>query len=664
MRRFTLMMLVLAVVCMPGGVAAQRRPTRPTTRPSTRPLPDVRRDAPPPSEEALSDRRFVFSDDDRPLAKDASTPLLVHLIERYLSGASDRNELDKKAQEILSRHPGNRALLQEFVADFRALSPSTLSERFTLPDVEAGAPLTGSQVRTALSRALPGTGSSSAERPQPPRVTRILPEPPPEGYRPGQQLSIQGSGFARAPSGNRIEIRGRDDLLGASPRFTVTGSQLTRTGLAFRLPDRVAPGIYGLTLVTDGGAASQIGEVHVAVLASDLAPTPILEGLDVDSVEAGGEVTIVGHDFVGGSQYHIGFYAYDWFIEEYEPWKSPWVLKYQTKTRKAANTRQIPLQVPPDLVPGRYQIAIWLIDSEMSNRKELEIEPSGFRLELMKLRCDALARCGDCNVYEFAERDTIQLMWLLCVDDRCFLGRSERREYSRSGQSISLLPEEGQLWPVPNTSSIDEDALECREYFHHGGVKGYISLTVWVCRSPSKVYSDAEFAFLGNLLELDLYTMNSAYVEGEECRINIGENNKDIISRDLWLPTVWSWLDSGDMCVARDIGSRTEVWLIEDLLKVFPQPPASVGDPDIPDSDFSYVDNGDYWHWEVFGVPWSIEGWEDCPRLASHVADKCDELFESYVMSESDYTNGKVMWLMGDYELFFKVARQPLGWNP
>lgn len=329
----------------------------------------------------------------RSKAEPSLSSAVVHLLDRYLSGAPDLDDADRVVAEVLPRHGVDRATLAAFVADYKKV-PEVVRAKVTPPELlkaSVATPLSKtSRAPLVLSRKVPRLAvvervGSAVAKPLTPPPAELAPSPPLEMKRPklahlGRLLKLRR--LPEFPWPYLLDIEEPDGsytwgdvitLEGLFPELTAATSgtyrafsqvqYLDNEAIVTELPIVTrATGKLDVRLTTTrrGGWSPVVwvtrtvdGETHVSnqlALALE-APTPIEHHpvpTRIDSISPPGQFA-GDRVFVTGLNLHTG--PFEWDLVDAREDDKP-LLLYPTKI---SNT-EVEIRLPRAMMGGSYRV--------------------------------------------------------------------------------------------------------------------------------------------------------------------------------------------------------------------------------------------------------------------------------------------------------------------
>jgi len=350
-------------------------------------------------------------------------PVLVHAIERYLQGATDKSEIDKALEDALRRHPVvNREMLQKFVNDYKQV-PEQIRMRITpvqLRNLGVTRKLEISTLATAVRKL------SVAERPSPviqpvivgqlrpltnPVITRLEPDSR-RSYRAGDTVDIIGQRFAPDRSKNKIHIL--IDFHGEkAPMQTLTPTIATSTGLRVTLP-KLNPGQYYLrveSLTKIGDEEREAWKRSNTIdffIETSPPPKPVITRISPSDQYPGRTVIVQGNNFIPGKETDL----------VWEPLDFPPPTRMALATRATVrSSTELSVNLPLLVLPGRYAMRVYIAGVGISDSFVYTIKAPKYRVIFTKLKCiDETNPESLFGVNEWAS-DEIVTVWVVAADE-------------------------------------------------------------------------------------------------------------------------------------------------------------------------------------------------------------------------------------------------------
>jgi hypothetical protein len=266
--------------------------------------------------------------------KDPFIPIVARLMERHLANVTPKNEFDQAFENVLKQNPKmTPARMATFVKNYNDLHDQLRRDQVRrdhfvepTPNRPARAPLTREDVRKAIATAHPELAKVEPpkrlivtptakkmlkERPVLnakveqvdkmlvgslvrlsfiPQLDKFDPAPPPNGYKPGDKLTLIGKNFSsKRPDDNQIYLTkpntGPDK--GTTQKKIIPDSA-TDTQLKFTLPDPLYKGTYAVSVQTPSGLSIKDLPLPVQEAPKPLYAKPVIKDIKPDNMEPGG----------------------------------------------------------------------------------------------------------------------------------------------------------------------------------------------------------------------------------------------------------------------------------------------------------------------------------------------------------------------------------------
>jgi len=322
-------------------------------------------------------------------------PAIMHSIERYLEGATDRDRIDDIVQKVLKSQTSiNREMLQTAISNWKAIPERTKNmvtprELRDLPP-ERKLPVEG--LRAALDRLTLDSPSSLTieedhKRKGLPYIQAVFGSSSTAAPAEGMHLLERGKTFtlegANIPDdADKIKIHfiqpGEEDTQTA-PEIVATVSAMratkseTSTKVMAQMPSNIASGSYKLQVEVIGRGKSN--PMWAGISDTLGIPAPQITGISPNAVYPGGQATISGS------------YLPKDAIMGWESLEDKGI-KYANKPTQYVSGSQLKLTVPQGILPGKYRIAVVAKGSTVpSNWVNLNVLAPRYRVEFTKLKC-------------------------------------------------------------------------------------------------------------------------------------------------------------------------------------------------------------------------------------------------------------------------------------
>lgn len=398
--------------------------------------------------------------------EDPYTPAVMHAIQRHLEGINqDLSTVDRVVRESIRAHPAvTDDLLQKAVDTWNAVS-SDVKARFTPRELRRLQPkekLDDDAFRMISLRSmtepetqlrhgtipvmnLPWTeiilghrlGIQPGQSPtlgEAPTISGFSPLTPEAGYwvAPGKEFIISGDGFSTTEAENRIDFtRLIGGVLQSTGSFSVIPDMASEKLMSGTAPPDAEPGDYVVWVSLESESVSNSVEVEVM---PSVNPTATLVDVLPESQLPGGSLLVTGQGFAPPVR--------AWFIP-----KQGGAMSFSVDCEQVpgSESTQARLNLPYDMRPGQYLLAVTGYQQGSSNRLELHVRPFRYEVRFLELRC--INETNDPVFGSHVGEDEVWIRWGIAADQHMASKRSEDDYDLDTGDPpMALCPHDAQVW--------------------------------------------------------------------------------------------------------------------------------------------------------------------------------------------------------------------------